>query len=198
MISIKTYKKIARRSFGQLGEDIYDYWAVINKVFYDGKLKPLLITFEKVFSYGQAIGTFSNHHHIRIKTKNFQINSEIILILSHEVIHQSHDELLSDKQKAKIEGFGQKSEYNCHNNIYWISEIKRIHKQVFSEELDVELKKVKKIDGHAKRINDHKEIRNRYPNSLSDDKKERFFEYLTGELQFANCNCESKNNEKKS
>ncbi len=146
-ISEHTYKKIAARSYGgEVAKDLFYFWKQINKKFYGGELPTPLITFE-IMPYGKCIGlTTADRGHIRLKKPpkgtRIVVDADVVAVLLHEVIHYARPYYEAQALAATTLEAVKGADKTSHNDLYWLTEINRIHLQATGEHLGANFNKV--------------------------------------------------------
>ncbi len=112
-------------SWGELGVATADLWHQFNRDYWQGELHPCPIWFPSASPYGNWIGLYSANPdgqslHIQITQNQTGSLASVGDILLHEMIHQYLAETRQDTQ---------------HNAVPWCSEIMRLSREIWGQEI---------------------------------------------------------------
>jgi hypothetical protein len=138
-------QRFATEAYGPLGTATVQKWAVFNKRFFNGKLRPVPLIITHAQPFGNRIGfcSYSADNQGRTITLNVPKRHNVLLAdndtLLHEMIHQC---LFENGERAE------------HASEGWRREIMRLHRKITGRSIWAGRSTTKRIDDKVVRINE--------------------------------------------
>ncbi len=117
MVSFSEVRDMARHFGGDMSDELFDYYAMVNQHFFGDRLPPVFLI-EAITPYGRCIGMTQSSDRLPVILMHKGVDSpaERFYTVLHEAIHVSCGYVLKEKQTGK----------RSHETASWLSEVNRI------------------------------------------------------------------------